>query len=165
MALQVFGLDSHLYFQNKSICIWSPARLVLDLHSTQATIWRTIHSEIFMSDSESCMGICWSRPGSWRAEVSTRDPDMNNDESLCLTLKLRRGLKKELNTSKQWPVEVGRTTVDCTDQGGLGEIESSRHPMSQQWTLEPLVSQRAAIETHPKAHSRGVESLTHKIGI
>lgn len=42
--------------------------------------------------------------------------------------------------------------------------EKSRHPMSQQWTLEPWVSQRAAIETPPKAHSRGVESLTYKIG-
>lgn len=108
-------------------------RFVLDITFSQASKWYEIHSEIFMSESR--MESCWSRSGPLRAEVTTQGLDMNNDESLCLTLKLRRGLKKELNTGEVWPVEVGRTNVDRTDQGGLGEIASSREPTVDTWAL------------------------------
>ncbi len=114
-----------MYLKSCEVCAWHTF--------SQGSIWYKIHLEIFMLESRK--RSCWSRSGPLRAEVTTQGLDMNNDEYLCLTLKLRRGLKKELNTGEQWPVEVGWTNVDCTDQGGLGEIASSHVPAMDTWAL------------------------------
>lgn len=123
MALQVFGLEicycPHYFYLKrqkylKSCKICARLRPKSDSQFT-----------IFMLESR--LVSCWSRLGPRMAEVSTQGPDMNNYESLCLTLKLRRGFKKR--TKHRWTMTCGGRPDRC----GLHRSRRSRRNRVIPW--------------------------------
>lgn len=128
-----------MYLKSCEVCAWHTF--------SQGSIWYKIHSEIFMLESH--IRSCWSRSGPLRAEVTTQGPDMNNDESLWLTLKLRRGLKKELK--HRWTVTCGGRPDQCGLHKSRRSWRNRIIPCASIGHLSPWCHKRAAIETPPKA--------------